>query len=70
MKYRIVYRIAASVSRYISYREVLYRCTPTRKISENRVVPMITSFHCPYAQVFCWYVLKIKKPQEKNTNED
>ena len=28
MKYRIVYRIVASVSRYVSYREVLYRCTP------------------------------------------
>ena len=27
-KYRIAYRIAASVSRYVSYRELVYRCTP------------------------------------------
>ena len=29
MKYRITYRIVTSVSRYVSYREVVYRCTPT-----------------------------------------
>ena len=31
MKYRIAYRIAASVSRYVSYREVVHRCTPSNQ---------------------------------------
>ena len=64
MMYHIVYRIMAPVSRYVSYREKMYRCSPTYFLgkkgninweSESLKLPTALSDHAAYFCILAVY---------------